>query len=185
MAPLKRHDRRMLSVDYRWSQFKSGALRREIPVSIDQHHYAQLIVSPCHYCWGEPTQASRIGIDRMDSKKGYSLENCVPCCPVCNFMKNTMKYADFLSHVQLIAGHVYKPSGSTVYHAQQGPPPHQPRWRPAQPQTQTPSPWQQAPPLLLPQQAQMQPPEVHIHYHVNSPCPCVFKNNYPNPLQAP
>ena len=129
MAPLKRHDRRMLSVDYRWSQFKSGALRREIPVSIDQHHYAQLIVSPCHYCWGAPTQASRIGIDRMDSKKGYSLENCVPCCPVCNFMKNTMKYADFLSHVQLIAGHVYKPSGSTVYHAQQGPPPHQPRWR--------------------------------------------------------
>ena len=28
------------------------------------------------------------GIDRVDGHKGYSIENCVPCCKKCNLKKN-------------------------------------------------------------------------------------------------
>lgn len=37
------------------------------------------------------------GIDRMDSKLGYSDSNCVPCCGAANFAKRRMPYSDFVS----------------------------------------------------------------------------------------
>ena len=64
MQSLSTQDQRMLSCDYRWSQFKSGASRRNISVDIDKRQYTQLICSPCHYCARAPAAAFRIGIDR-------------------------------------------------------------------------------------------------------------------------
>ena len=92
MQSLSTHDQRMLSYDYRWSQFKTGASRRNISVDIDKRQYTQLICSPCHYCARTPAAAFRIGIDRIDSSKAYTSSNCVSCCKSCNFMKNTMRY---------------------------------------------------------------------------------------------
>ena len=103
MQSLSTHDQRMLSCDYRWSQFKSGASRRNISVDIDKRQYTQLICSPCHYCARAPAAAFRIGIDRIDSSKAYTSSNCVSCCKSCNFMKNTMRYDDFLSQALLVA----------------------------------------------------------------------------------
>ena len=45
----------------------------------------------------------RIGIDRIDSSKAYTSSNCVSCCKSCNFMKNTMRYDDFISQALLVA----------------------------------------------------------------------------------
>ena len=139
-SDLSAHDRRMLSTDYRWTQFKSGALRRKIDVLFTKGHYTQLISSPCHYCRRAPTPTFRIGIDRIDSGKAYSPENCVPCCPVCNFMKSSMSYGDFMSQVRLIAerGHAARHQAQPPY---------------LQPMSQ---PWH-----LPPQQAQ----QVNIHYN--------------------
>ena len=103
MQSLSTHDQRMLSYDYRWSQFKSGASRRNISVDIDKRQYTQLICSPCHYCARAPAAAFRIGIDRIDSSKAYTSSNCVSCCKSCNFMKNTMRYDDFISQALLVA----------------------------------------------------------------------------------
>ena len=101
MQSLSTQDQRMLSCDYRWSQFKSGASRRNISVDIDKRQYTQLICSPCHYCARAPAAAFRIGIDRIDSSKAYTSSNCVSCCNSCNFMKNTMSYDDYLSQALL------------------------------------------------------------------------------------
>lgn len=50
-------------------------------------------INECHYCgkkliWRE-RYAGKGGwqLDRKDSKLGYSVENCVPCCKRCNFGK--------------------------------------------------------------------------------------------------
>lgn len=42
------------------------------------------------------------GIDRVDSNKGYTIDNCVSCCPKCNRMKSDLDKDDFLSHVSKI-----------------------------------------------------------------------------------
>ncbi|HEC67150.1 MAG TPA: hypothetical protein ENI23_17875 [bacterium] len=44
-----------------------------------------------------------MGLDRVDNKKGYELENCVPCCKICNSMKMTMDKDEFLKHIKRIA----------------------------------------------------------------------------------
>lgn len=66
-----------------------------------------LIFSPCHYCGFTPdvSKGERIGIDRLDSKKGYVSANCVPCCKPCNYAKNTYTVAEFREWVERIYNH--------------------------------------------------------------------------------
>ena len=44
------------------------------------------------------------GIDRIDSSKGYTVENSVACCKYCNTAKNTMSVDEFLKWI----GRVYE-----------------------------------------------------------------------------
>lgn len=39
------------------------------------------------------------GIDRINSKIGYTMSNCVPCCSVCNTMKMDMTVEQFKTHI--------------------------------------------------------------------------------------
>jgi hypothetical protein len=57
----------------------------------------------CFYCGKQGLETSKIGIDRICSNKEYTLENCVPCCKICNIMKNTLDIASFLRKVREIA----------------------------------------------------------------------------------
>lgn len=40
------------------------------------------------------------GIDRVDSDKGYELDNCVPCCTMCNWMKMNYTKEEFLDQIR-------------------------------------------------------------------------------------
>lgn len=45
------------------------------------------------------------GIDRIDSKIGYTAENTIPCCKHCNTAKNTMSQEEFRNWVIKIYDH--------------------------------------------------------------------------------
>ena len=45
------------------------------------------------------------GVDRVDSKGSYSIENSVPCCKTCNFMKGPMAKGEFFDQVFAIQKH--------------------------------------------------------------------------------
>jgi len=49
---------------------------------------------PCHYCGGD---INKIGLDRVDNTIGYTLENVIPCCSLCNTMKHTDTYDNFIA----------------------------------------------------------------------------------------
>lgn len=66
----------------------------------------------CHYCDAEPrlrkytknkivedTQILLNGIDRIDSSKHYSVDNIVPCCTICNRIKNDLELNKFKEHI--------------------------------------------------------------------------------------
>lgn len=68
----------------------------------------------CFYCGRNPSNAindcsyegEKIpyqGIDRVDSKKGYFRDNCVPCCIFCNNFKSDLTQEEFLKKIQQIA----------------------------------------------------------------------------------
>jgi hypothetical protein len=71
-----------------------------------------LFKGDCHYCGQAPKQVSYAenmygeyvynGIDRRDNSKGYTVENCVSCCGICNHMKWTLGEKEFLEHVRCI-----------------------------------------------------------------------------------
>jgi hypothetical protein len=61
----------------------------------------------CHYCAGIPNDGERLnGLDRVDSEKGYTDANTVPCCPTCNAMKGPFSVDVFLSNVRAIYAHL-------------------------------------------------------------------------------
>lgn len=80
--------------------------------------FKALTSSACTYCECEPKQISPgshsrdyastkthgnykfNGIDRKNSNKGYTKENCVPCCKWCNSAKNVMTEKEFSQHIQ-------------------------------------------------------------------------------------
>jgi hypothetical protein len=60
---------------------------------------------PCRYCGIPPSKVESgpngtfiySGIDRVDNKRGYLVNNTVPCCRTCNQAKHCMNVDDFLS----------------------------------------------------------------------------------------
>jgi len=78
--------------------YKKHAEKLDVPYALDREQFEQLVSEPCRYCGEEP----RNGIDRLDSSLGYTLENCVPCCKVCNYMKRKMSAMDFITHARKV-----------------------------------------------------------------------------------
>lgn len=84
----------------KYNYYKKNAKRRNYSFELSKEQFYNLISQPCYYC-GENLQSSR-GIDRVDSKKGYFLENCVPCCEVCNRMKLDYPVDFWINHMKTI-----------------------------------------------------------------------------------
>ena len=57
---------------------------------------------PCVYCGNEIKTA---GLDGIDTKKGYIVENIYSCCGWCNTMKLDYTVDDFLKQCKKILSH--------------------------------------------------------------------------------
>ena len=73
---------------HRWSLIKGRSKRRKWPEIIKEDYARTLFEMPCFYCNGVEEHTKFNGIDRVDSSLGYTKENTVSCCYVCNKMKN-------------------------------------------------------------------------------------------------
>lgn len=97
-------------------QYKIGASQRGIDFLLSESDMKRLTQSNCFYCNAVPAReafctkqrtreaAERSkyiynGIDRVDSSKPYILENCVPCCRVCNLAKNNLSFEEFTAYL--------------------------------------------------------------------------------------
>jgi hypothetical protein len=72
------------TVNGRYTKYKSGAKQRNLSFELSKDEFASFWQKPCSYCGGE---ISTIGIDRIDSNKGYIKSNCRACCSICNKIK--------------------------------------------------------------------------------------------------
>lgn len=88
-------------------------------ISLDE--FCTISKSPCKYCGleyskeiedrvNESKKQKRLsdhvlkcnGIDRVDSSKGYTVENSVACCKYCNTAKNTMTESEFYAWIKRV-----------------------------------------------------------------------------------
>lgn len=76
----------------------------------------------CHYCGTPPSHKIveknrngtiavfyNNGVDRIDSSKGYTPDNIVPCCTLCNMIKWTLSKEAFLNHIKKILSYQNRP----------------------------------------------------------------------------
>lgn len=84
----------------RYNVYKKNAKRRNLVFSLTKEEFYQITKEPCNYC-GEILNGYN-GIDRIDSSKGYSIENCVPCCEICNKMKLDYSIDFWYNHMKKV-----------------------------------------------------------------------------------
>ena len=92
--------------------YKNGAKKRGLVFDLDKSKFRKLTKQDCYYCGTEPTQEHcgadakepyvYNGVDRVDNNIGYTAKNSVPCCGICNKMKLTLSYDEFINHIKRI-----------------------------------------------------------------------------------
>lgn len=113
-----------------YNRYKQNAIVRGFTFELTNEEFNRLITSNCHYCNSEPVEIQSLkrynktgkpiymnGVDRIDSNKGYTIENTVPCCEMCNRMKLNYNIDKFYEHIEKIYNYHKSlttiPNGST------------------------------------------------------------------------
>lgn len=95
------------------SIYKLNARKRGLCWEIDDEHARKLFSSNCHFCGLAPSNVYKTtyykqeynGIDRLDNSVGYTKENTVSCCRVCNHAKHTMTEKVFMDWLNRVFNH--------------------------------------------------------------------------------
>lgn len=108
--PYGESGRRQVLADYR-----RGAKVRGFDWQLTDARFFELAAFNCAYCgdppdniWGRKTAHGIFiysGVDRKNASLGYSRDNCVPCCRLCNIMKRDKTVTDFIAHAKRIIAH--------------------------------------------------------------------------------
>lgn len=103
----KRFGKLELATNQYYSNYRYQAKRRNLNFEITKEYFLKLVQQNCYYCNAEPRLIKPFygeivyfnGIDRKDNNKGYSVENCLPCCSTCNLAKKEMADSEFISWI--------------------------------------------------------------------------------------
>lgn len=112
------------------NSYKHWARYRNLDWKLNKEQFRNLIIQNCYYCNIEPKRqnvyldsslkkakgreaankdtienawVNANGIDRIDSTKCYEIDNCLPCCEMCNRMKLTSTQQEFINQCKKIA----------------------------------------------------------------------------------
>lgn len=93
-------------------QYMANARRRHIEFHLSNDQMRKLTAAPCAYCGQPPSQVMQMrdangpyvynGIDRKNPAVGYTSDNCVSCCGVCNKAKGKMTHEAWLAWIDRI-----------------------------------------------------------------------------------
>lgn len=95
-----------------YSYYKARSKRRKINLELNKEQFKDLILQNCFYCGKEPScifykykvyeKFKYNSLDRIDSNKGYTLNNVVPCCKDCNSAKMQLTQSEFFNMIKKI-----------------------------------------------------------------------------------
>ena len=84
----------MQTIQGKFSAYKRRAQHNKLLFTLTQNEFSGIVSQPCYYC-GE-LQENFNGIARFNNKEGYTVDNSVPCCTMCNMMKHTQHADEFI-----------------------------------------------------------------------------------------
>lgn len=105
------------AINVLYSQYRCTAKRRGYKFGLTKKQFKKLTSSNCYYCGIKPAQVVKTkndttgrytfnGIDRVDSAKGYIMNNCVSCCKICNVAKHNLSQKQFYGWIKRAYNHI-------------------------------------------------------------------------------
>lgn len=93
-----------------FKQYIKNAIERNYIFELSFDEFLNIINKNCYYCNDEKSHhrhrstksIENNGIDRLDNSQGYTVENSVPCCSMCNRMKSIYSEESFLKQIEKI-----------------------------------------------------------------------------------
>jgi len=97
------------------SGYKNGARTRGLAFELTDEETLHLMRQNCFYC--EAAQSNKAkgnygsaeereansrtyqGIDRLNNAIGYTIDNTVPCCKICNYAKRDLSFEEYMAHL--------------------------------------------------------------------------------------
>jgi len=89
------------NIERAMTEYRRNASIKGRQFALTQDEFTALVVSPCHYC-EHYMEGEIVGIDRVENTVGYTKENCVSACWVCNRMKHSYMQQFFIEHCHSI-----------------------------------------------------------------------------------
>lgn len=101
-----------------YQSYKKAASTRELEFLLSKEQFKNITQQDCYYCGTHPSNERKVststgsfiynGIDRVDNSRGYSIDNCVPCCDMCNKSKNKHSIDEFYEWIDRVYNHLHK-----------------------------------------------------------------------------
>ncbi len=88
-----------------FSNYKSVAKKKGLSWELSFEQFMSFWQQPCFYCG---VAIETIGLDRIDSEKGYVVGNLLPCCWIDNRAKGTLSFDGYLTHCRRLATHLQR-----------------------------------------------------------------------------
>lgn len=105
----------MSGFNYYYSTYKRNAKKRNKCFLLTKDDFFILTKQRCFFCDTLPNNKIKYsgkskhvpyyicnGVDRLDNNLGYTIENSVPCCSICNRAKGTLKQDTFEKWIDFI-----------------------------------------------------------------------------------
>lgn len=106
-------DRKLAAKHSLYRAYVNGAKTRRLRFKLTEKQFYHMVEKDCTYCGSPPLSVRRTkkscykhnGVDRMNNKEGYTEDNVVPCCSLCNIMKKRLTVGEFISQAAKIYEH--------------------------------------------------------------------------------
>jgi len=81
---------------------RAKSIGRECTLTLEE--YKTVVSNPCYYCGNVlyPPSVIGSGLDRINSSKGYTFDNVVSCCTLCNRIKSDLLTVEETKAVALL-----------------------------------------------------------------------------------
>jgi hypothetical protein len=90
------------NIDYHFVNYKRSAETKHLEFTLTQENFMDIVILPCYYC-GIIQPKGFNGLDRLLSMDGYTVNNVVSCCEMCNMMKKCSTPTIFVNRVTHIS----------------------------------------------------------------------------------
>ena len=98
----------------KYKEYRRRSLKKKQEFSLTLEEFLDITRLNCFFCHRPPSNVHRVygkdwaepfiytGIDRLNNKIGYTMDNVIPCCKICNYGKRDLTVEEFIQNCRRV-----------------------------------------------------------------------------------